>query len=512
MDNRLRRVSTLRLRSRDESLIRRGAILIEDALRTASLPDADGGRLWVVRKLALGRIRAGDPPSSIALRIEARFRESGAFAVHAESPHAAAADVVYFDDDVEPYTALALRIARGRPPVAWFWPLAARGWTPVLSHDDSMRVLLAGALASSAGPVAALALIRALVRNAEFDSLATALRFQDGPPLLRSFGWTIPQPSLPAAAAPPSPPRPPDSPSPALERMAAPWFDSWGPTDARSLWLACAFYAIERPAFAAQSSVPAGAGAAADSSLPAKAAAWIAFVVERTVSPSTSGAQPTATPSSVVQRMAPPPVPSGPRALPPVSDAGQAFSSSLPDAPLSEAPPFPAAVRTPVPASQRPARAHLFTTRAGLFFLIPAMQRLGMHRWHEENPQLAQWSIPCLVLRAIAERLETLPDDPALAALGELPADPPPGVLAAVNGWERRLRQFSRRIPRIGLHSLICRPGRIVFTETHIDVLFRLDRADIRIRRAGLDIDPGWTPWLGRVIHFHYLADGAYDA
>src|SRR5579863_10193612 len=103
MDNRLRRVAQLRLRSRDESLIRRGAILVEDGLRTASLPEADGGRLWIVRKLALGRIRAGDPPSSVALRIEARFRESGARAAHAESPQAAVAGAVYFDDDVEPY-------------------------------------------------------------------------------------------------------------------------------------------------------------------------------------------------------------------------------------------------------------------------------------------------------------------------------------------------------------------------------------------------------------------------
>jgi hypothetical protein len=26
----------------------------------------------------------------------------------------------------------------------------------------------------------------------------------------------------------------------------------------------------------------------------------------------------------------------------------------------------------------------------------------------------------------------------------------------------------------------------------------------MRIRRAGLDIDPGWVPWLGRVVSFHY--------
>ena len=55
MDNHLRRVRKLRLESTDEDANRRGAILIEDALRTASLPDGDGSRLLVVRK---GRDRA----------------------------------------------------------------------------------------------------------------------------------------------------------------------------------------------------------------------------------------------------------------------------------------------------------------------------------------------------------------------------------------------------------------------------------------------------------------------
>jgi hypothetical protein len=41
--------------------------------------------------------------------------------------------------------------------------------------------------------------------------------------------------------------------------------------------------------------------------------------------------------------------------------------------------------------------------------------------------------------------------------------------------------------------------------------MFRLELVDIRVRRAGLDIDPGWTPWLLRVIHFHYVAGDVYD-
>src|SRR5437762_9324225 len=151
MDTRLRRVVKLRLRSADETLNRRGAILIEDALRTASLPDADGSRLLVIRRLRLGRIRAGGPPSAIALRMEALCRELGELAVHASAPDAAAAPAVYFDDDLEPYTALAVRLAASEDTSAWFWPLAARGWRPGLPRDEAMRVMLAGALASSAG-------------------------------------------------------------------------------------------------------------------------------------------------------------------------------------------------------------------------------------------------------------------------------------------------------------------------------------------------------------------------
>jgi len=30
------------------------------------------------------------------------------------------------------------------------------------------------------------------------------------------------------------------------------------------------------------------------------------------------------------------------------------------------------------------------------------------------------------------------------------------------------------------------------------------ERVDIDIRRVGLDIDPGWVPWLGRTVTFHY--------
>ena len=37
-----------------------------------------------------------------------------------------------------------------------------------------------------------------------------------------------------------------------------------------------------------------------------------------------------------------------------------------------------------------------------------------------------------------------------------------------------------------------------------LEVRFALDDADVRVRRAGLDLDPGWLPWLGCVVRFVY--------
>jgi hypothetical protein len=45
----------------------------------------------------------------------------------------------------------------------------------------------------------------------------------------------------------------------------------------------------------------------------------------------------------------------------------------------------------------------------------------------------------------------------------------------------------------------------VVATRTHVDVLFPAAAADVRIRAAALDTNPGWVPWLGRVVQFHYL-------
>jgi hypothetical protein len=153
-----------------------------------------------------------------------------------------------------------------------------------------------------------------------------------------------------------------------------------------------------------------------------------------------------------------------------------------------------------------------FTQYGGLFFLIPAMQRAGLPEYLIDHPDLAPWNFPTLLLRHIARRLNAPAEDPAVLALLAPENEIPPEITRQVQAWTTQLRRWCRRTARIGLHSLVCRPGRIAFTETHIDPAFRASAADIRVRKAGLDIDPGWSPWFGRVVHFHYLTSDEFNA
>jgi hypothetical protein len=75
-----------------------------------------------------------------------------------------------------------------------------------------------------------------------------------------------------------------------------------------------------------------------------------------------------------------------------------------------------------------------------------------------------------------------------------------------VGAWEVAVRRWIRRYARIGLADLVLRPAGLAATLTHLDVWLDLDGADARVRRAGLDLDPGWLPWLGKVVGFHYGA------
>lgn len=91
------------------------------------------------------------------------------------------------------------------------------------------------------------------------------------------------------------------------------------------------------------------------------------------------------------------------------------------------------------------------------------------------------------------------------SCLARGPALPTRGDLAIlVYAWELAVRSWLAQHTALSLRDVVARPGRIAVTRTHLDIFFDLAQADVRVRRVGLDLDPGWLPWLGRVVAYHY--------
>jgi hypothetical protein len=606
-----RRVRRVRLAAPHPDLVRRGAVLLEDALHTASIPGGDGGRLVLVRRLDVGRIHPRAAPSTLALAIERRLREVELTAVHAEDPSAPAAPAVFFRDGAEACALLAVRLAAGAPVDAWFWPSAVPGWRAGMDAGEGIRLALRAAAASAQGAAAVAEMLRmALARGAADRLLLTTLpTIASG--LLQAYGWT-PAGGGDADRAEPVPA--------AWGPLLARWMGTWGVDDVRSRWLAATVLVAERPS------------RVADPTLPARAASLVRAVLTTLTTipprlddapesvsairrlPAEADATPSAPPRAVDPSSADAPHPPSPSPAPsPVvsvdADHAEADAPAMaadprirdpdPQIPADRKPEEraaeaareddsrPQSTDLPAPKAEkraadddRPQAESREAERAaerrrervepegpqpteagGLFFLVAAMQRLGMAEVLRRHPDLLEADLPGRVLLRVAERTRVPADDPvmrcleasrdagetgaryafqapelwsrAVARSGEgrvrhdahrtleldasgrllmalAPADDADAGGAAdleriVDAWVTALRRWCRRYARVGLWTLVRRPARMAFTRTHVDVKLALRGADVRVRAAGLDVDPGWVPWLGRVIAFQYV-------
>ena len=81
-----------------------------------------------------------------------------------------------------------------------------------------------------------------------------------------------------------------------------------------------------------------------------------------------------------------------------------------------------------------------------------------------------------------------------------------------VRVWCLAVRRWCWRVAGISVREVISRSGVFSVNRTDLDVSLQLDQTDVRVRRAGLDLDPGWLPWFGRVVRFHYLFRGEFRA
>jgi hypothetical protein len=484
----MRRVRTVHLTAPNDALLRRGALLLEDALHTASLPEADGGWLWLVRSLSVGRINPKGSSASLALHIEQQVRQWGLLAFHGSDPAAETAAVVYFRSALEAHIVLAQRLSRSQPTNAWFWSLAVPGWQPQQTLDVALRQILYDAFSLPGGVVAVAELLGVLVQERTGDRLLASLTPQDGRQLLQACGWQA-SPTL-------NPERFPPLDLPLAWRLTlAEWLSTWGPADERVLWLGAIALIAQNPSRLAAATVLVQAQG-----------------LIQQLSPNSNR-------SSVPEpESLKPPLPAAEHGLTPSPSADlhlsplQPADSVLPADPEVRLPPeVPGSL--PDSDSETETVAPWFglptvkTAFAGFYFLVPLLSQLHIEVLLQHHPHLLELDWPRRLLLRTADQLGIPTEDPVLLALSSpapLAAPEQAIVKSLCRIWSKTLQCWSRRDSHLSLARLVRRPGALVYSRTHIDLYFDHRQADIRVRRLGLDLDPGWVPWLGHVLQFHY--------
>jgi hypothetical protein len=492
IDRGARHVGRLRMRAPDRSDRPRTQMLVEEALRLTTLPGEDQGRVYCFRRLRLPLLDEALPPRQWSLWCSQALVAAahGARPVRdAAAPHA---DAVYFDDVNAPYRSAIERLVRGEHASEWFWR-AATSVSADLSAPARLELLLEHWQARPAGWIA---VARELLP--ELD-VSQARRFVELLTPRAASLWLSRWgngPSPEPATAPPVPLRRP------TERLLQDVTERHHPTDPRLLF------------FAALAVVEACPGIVQDSRLPI--AAGVALDV-RAVAPRANGAF---VGSKQVRERDDERSPVDDDSMPALLPRGVADSETTALEGTHD--------RAPGVRSSR--RLEARTQGAGLYFMLHVLRHLGIEDAIAAHPSLVVTHFVVRVLLRLAARAHVGDEDPSLRPLREELAgtrtrhtvDPIviPQTLAALRRvrptpdaserlWACAVRRWCRKVVDLRTAEIVTRTGFIRTTPSSMDITLPMSAVDVRIRRAGLDLDPGFVPWFGRVVHFHYDAEGA---
>ncbi|MBS0554058.1 MAG: hypothetical protein JSS47_16255 [Proteobacteria bacterium] len=497
----------------------------------------------LVRRLCLPAFGSASTPQSLALALEAYCRSLRILTLSAVTTEdeIAAAAAVRFCDPLHAHQGLGLRLLRGAPPAAWCWPLAVPGYHPRLGLGEALRVIATSLVDLPEAVVAVPLWLDTIVAHGGIARLVASLGEEDAEALLA----VLPAPSRPNA----------------LDGVSASSGSANAAGDARGEHAPDAGATLPAAwrravALARRVMVPADArlrlleacahsrmllarDGVADPPTPADAVRRPAAETWRAADEGhRRGGQGTASAAGRDREL-------GSRhddrgaSLPPSDSRAAHGEATATDAAGTVHPqvgsPDPAAAEpagtqtepAALPGRLRPVAsgtgaAPERTSAAGLLFLLRVLASLRLPEWLEENAAWRDAALPASILACALRRLRVPEDDPAWL-MGMAAADRPEPMPASecwsalgaaglqpkekrtvAEIWLGGCRRWLRMRARIGVADLVLRPGHMAITATHADVWMAIEQTDLRVRRAGLDLDPGWVPWLGRVVHFHY--------
>ncbi len=457
-DRSARRVGVLAIRAPQRGLEARIQFLVEEALRLTTLPFEQEGRVYFFRRLRVPAFHLSSQPAAWIAGCSSALLNQAADAVHGAEQGAHLAHAVYFETPDAACSVFLKHLLRTSaraddssastgPASDWFWPVAT-GVPAALPRPSRIQLLIENWRAQPAGWAAVAShVVPELLAGEVMTLLSLVAREQ-------AQHWLS---DLSPGRRAPSEPRIRRTSGIAVLRTVVHSFD---PGDPRVVWIAMLALLAENPALPQTHA------------LAEAAAAIVASIAGVAVNTSGRNLSMTSTDEAI-------PVSSIAPATPPVIQPGK--------------------------TEHRPNRLIGFrktgesTNAAGLYFLLWPLRHLGFADTDAQQPDLAA---RVMLRLALAARVD--PEDPVLSPLLDLqPASSPSDALDE-RIWAFKARRWCWRTTGMTSPRIVTRRGRITWAAPDLDITLPLDEADLGIRKWGLDLDPGWVPWFGRVVRFHY--------
>lgn len=147
--------------------------------------------------------------------------------------------------------------------------------------------------------------------------------------------------------------------------------------------------------------------------------------------------------------------------------------------------------------------------QTGFLFLLNLMKTVKPDfstNKHIINPWVIVWQ----VFQRIAQELTIPPEDSLFdlcVGISHLEKDDFCSSLSIENQEVDSLfNSLKQKLQRLNLWcaSWINLTSRVELDQAYVNIYLDNSSVQIDLRMAGLDVNPGWVPWLGRVIYFHY--------
>jgi hypothetical protein len=531
-----RRIRLLRIKSQHENSISADISALQDAFNIASMPGLPPNGLLLVKKLDLGVFRTRSTSMSISKLIDEKIRSESYQPVCVDQQQSENKDVVWFSDTTEAVFALLKLVLNGQLPTAWYWAVIFPSLQKNPGLSEVLFTVSRDLPRSEIKPLVLVNATRMLVLQTDIKTAFDVITL----PLVQVMASEVGlYPRLVSTAGTALKSRPVSLPVlPGLwEEAIKKGVQVWGEGDLRSHWLAYCALVAANPALVESKLIWPSIGALlAAINLNGD---WPKFrspdqqeshVGQGKVSVENNDYEANERLSLDHGKIKP-----------------QKFAEreSSPNLLSDQQKKIIESEANHVEIQNRPEIVFEFSglidcQYSGFGFLVPVLDFLSIDQLLAENPLLVEINFPIRIMRLVANRLGIDYQHPLVQALPEIldienqviesfvvPADWQslvkskkkfeslfcrPTVSQLETIVQLLLSRFLYRHAKMSLRSLVLREGRIAVTRTHLDFLFNIDQLDIRVRKTGLDIDPGWVNWLGMVVQFHYQQKDRADA